>query len=320
MLRLHHFVPDHPPKEVRVDDVDALLDEEGNVWIDLSQPTDDEFDSIARIFNWHPLAIEDCRIENHLPKVDDYGPYLLMVVHGIDTAAGSEKFDSKEIEIFVGKNYLVTHHVERIVATEELLDRCDRNPALAASGPSFLLYLLLDSLSNVYLPYLDGIDNRIDEIEQALIERPDRETLQNIYGLRRDVVGMKRVVTPQIEVMRRLARAEFPVIPDESAPYFRDIYDDLFRITQSADGYRELLSGAVDSYLSSLSNEMNQVMKVLTVFAAIMGSLTFLAGIWGMNFVFMPELNERWGYPFALGLMLMAAAALVWFFRRKRWF
>lgn len=319
MLALYHFASGRSPEPFELEELDRRLKEDGTIWINLSEPTEAEFDSVAGYFNWHPLAIEDCLKENHLPKVDDYEDHLLIVLHGIDVDNTTLEFDSKEIEVFLGQNYLVTHQRRAMGATGELHKRCESNPSLASRGPSYLLYLLLDAMSDVYLPYLDQIDGRIEAVEHDLIQRPSRDTLQSIYGLRRDVIGMRRVVTPQIEVMRRLARTEFDVTPDESAAYFRDIYDDLFRITQSADSYRELLAGALDSYLSALSNEMNQVMKVLTIFASIMLPLTFLAGIWGMNFRFMPEIDERWGYSFALGLMAVVALGLAWFFKRKRW-
>lgn len=319
MLQLYHFTESKTGEAFDLDDLGRRLKAGGSIWIDLSEPTDEEFDSIAGFFNWHPLAIEDCRVENHLPKADDYIDYILLVLHNLDIDGSSQEFTSKEIEVFVGDNYLITHHRRRMVPTEEMKDRCERNPALASRGPAYLLYLLLDSMSDVYLPYLDTIDDRIDNVEKDLLERPEKPTLQKIYELRRDVIGLRRVISPQIEVMRRLGRAEFSVIPEEASPYFRDIHDDLFRIIQSADSYRELLSGALDSYLSALSNEMNQVMKVLTIFSSILLPLTFLAGIWGMNFRHMPELFKPWGYPMALGLMATTALGLLWFFRRRHW-
>ena len=318
MLTIRHFISGET-RNLEISDLPgALL--EGTVWIDLSEPTPAEFDSVAALFNWHSLAIEDCRVENHLPKVDDYQDHLLIVLHGVDVEAASSRFETKELEIFLGQNYLVTHHRQPMASTVELDTRCDRNPALAARGPAYLLYLLLDSMSDIYLPYLDQLDDRIDAVEQDLLARPGKQTLERIYGLRRDVISMRRVVTPQLEVMRRLGReTEFAAIPNEAAVYFRDIYDDLFRVTQAADSYRELLAGALDSYLSALSNEMNQVMKVLTVFASIMLPLTFLAGVWGMNFEHMPEIPWRYGYAFALSLMAITAAGLLWFFKRKNW-
>lgn len=318
MLSIRHFVSGET-RSLEIADLPAAL-LEGSVWIDLSEPTPSEFDSVAALFNWHSLAIEDCRVENHLPKIDDYQDHLLIVLHGVDVEASSSRFESKEVEIFIAQNYLVTHHRQPMVSTVELESRCERNPALAAKGPAYMLYLLLDSMSDIYLPYLDQLDDRIDTVEQDLLAQPGKQTLERIYGLRRDVIGLRRVVTPQLEVMRRLGReTEFPVIPQEAVVYFRDIYDDLFRITQAADSYRELLAGALDSYLSALSNEMNQVMKVLTVFSSIMLPLTFLAGVWGMNFQHMPEIPWRYGYAFALSLMAITAAGLLWFFKRRNW-
>lgn len=319
MLSIHHFAPDGSESEVAPGDLAARIREEGTVWIDLAEPSDQEFAAVADTFKWHPLAIEDCRVETHLPKVDDYGGYLLMVLHGIDVEAESHEFQSKEIEIFLGANYLVTHHASALAAPQKLIDRCRSNPALAAKGPAYLLYLLLELMTNVYLPYLDGLDEKIDRVEDALLGRPTRETLQEIYSLKRDVISLRRVAMPQLEVMRRLGRDDFEVIPASSRVYFRDIYDDLFRMTQATDSYRELLTEALNSYLSALSNEMNQVMKILTVFASIMLPLTFLAGIWGMNFLHMPELAWRAGYPFALGIMALTGLGLAWFFKRRRW-
>lgn len=320
MLKIIHFAPDHTSTELTPQQVTGHLDVGGTLWIDLAAPTDEEFASISTLFDWHALAIEDCRIENHLPKVDDYEDYLLLVFHAVDVGPNLGAFGTREIEVFLSRNYLVTHHREPIAATDELLTRSRQNPGLASKGPAFLLFLLLESMSQVFLPYLDRLDDRIEDVEAQLLDRPSRRTLQEIYELRRDVISMRRVVMPQLEVMRRLGRPEeFSQIPAASAIYFRDIYDDLFRVIQTSDSYRELLAGALDSYRSALSNEMNQVMKVLTIFASIFIPLTFLVGVWGMNFRHMPELSWRLGYPFALVSMLVVGLGLAWFFKRRRW-
>lgn len=319
MLRILHFAPDGSASEVSKADLPNRLENSGTVWVDLSVPTDEEFNSIAKIFGWHSLAIEDCRLETHLPKVDDYKDYLLLILHGIDVRDETHQFDSKEVEIFVGGNYLVTHHSEPLGATDQLVDRSRANPGLAARGPAYLLFLMLDLMSGKYLPYLDGLDAKIDRVEAALLGRPTRDTPQEIYKLKRDVLALRRVAMPQLEVMRRLGRGEFEIVPAEARVYFLDIYDDLFRITQATDSYRELLTEALNSYLSALSNEMNQVMKVLTVFASILLPLTFLVGVWGMNFRYMPELFWRHGYAFAWGILIATALVLAWFFKRREW-
>lgn len=289
------------------------------VWADLDSPSDEEFELLARIFEWHPLAIEDCLVQNLLPKIDDFGDYLLLVLHSLAPESTGDHLDSSDLEVFISKKSLVTHHDKHLDVTTELVDKCRRNPELAARGPAYLLYLLLDSMTDVYLPYLDSLDSRLDRIEEAVLEHPKPPTLQEIYAMKRDVIHLRRIATPQLEVLRRLGRAEFPILPLESAVYFRDIYDHIFRVTQTADSYRDLLTGALESYLSALSNEMNQVMKVLTVFASILLPLTFLVGVWGMNFRFMPELGWKYGYAFAWGVMIAAAMGLAWFFHRRRW-
>jgi magnesium transporter len=318
MIQVSHFSTDGMAVDGSTSDLADFLSAPGTTWIDLHAPSDDEFEAVNKLFRWHPLAIDDLRVETHLPKVDDFGDYLLIVAHAV--AIDEEgRFDTAEIEIFVGPNYLVTHHVEPVETIDQLLSRCHRNHALASKGPAYLLYLLLDGMADVYLPYLESLDDRIDDIEEEILAKPDQSTQARIYALKRDVIRLRRIVLPQAEVFRRLARGEFPILPPESAMYFRDVHDHLFRVSEEANSYRDLLTAALDSYLSAVSNEMNKVMKVLTVFASIFIPLTFLAGVWGMNFSHMPELSKPWGYPVALASMVTAAILLLWFFRRKRW-
>ena len=281
MLTVTHFGTDGTPSARTVSDLVDMLGEPGSTWIDLTGPTDEEFDAVSKHFDWHPLAIDDMRVETHLPKVDDYGDHMLLVVHAA-TIDDRGRFDTIEMEIFVGTNYLVTHHSRPIRAIDGLLSRCKRNHSLAAKGPAYLLYLLVDGMADVYLPYLDRLDDRIDDLEEEIVDEPSRRTQGEIYALKRDVITLRRIVLPQAEVLRRLSRGEFPILPEESEMYFRDVHDHLYRVSEEANSYRDLLTAALDSYLSSVSNDMNQVMKVLTVFASIFIPLTFLAGIWGM--------------------------------------
>jgi magnesium transporter len=319
MLRILHFQADGSHAEVDPSQFKVKLELPGTLWVDMASPTDQEFEVISQTLGWHPLAIEDCRLETHLPKIDDYKTHVLVILHGLDVKEGSDDFDSKEVEIFIGSNYLVTHHKEPLPVADELIDRAKANPGLAGKGPTYLLFLMLDLMSSKYLPYLDGLDGQIDDVEAALLGRPSRDIAQQIYALKRNVLGLRRVAMPQLEVFRRLGRSEFEVIPPESRMYFLDIYDDLFRITQAADSYRELLTEALNSYLSALSNEMNQVMKVLTVFSSILLPLTFLVGVWGMNFRYMPELFLRHGYLYAWLTMVTVGLLLAWFFKRREW-
>jgi magnesium transporter len=317
MLRIHHFTPRGAAREVKLADLPKALRAQGTVWVDLLDPTEKEFLAIAKTFRWHPLAIEDCRVETHLPKVDDFGSYLLLVLH--NAKPDGDGLKTSEMELFLTRKALITHHGEKLEGIEVLVQRAQRNPALAGRGPAYLLYLLLDAMEDDSLRYLDDLDDRLDAVENALLGTPGSDTLNAITRLKREVVGLRRFAIPQAEVLRRLGRAEFPIVPADAAVYFRDIYDHLYRLSDTADSYRDLLSGALDAYLSAVSNNMNSVMKVLTVFASIFIPLTFLAGVWGMNFSHMPELSKPWGYPVALASMVAAAVLLLWFFRRKRW-
>jgi magnesium transporter len=318
VLTVTHFSPEGMPTEGSASDLVDLLAEPGTTWIDMRAPADDEFEAVNKQFHWHPLAIDDMRVETHLPKVDDFGDHLLIVAHAVSLDERG-RFDTAEMEIFVGQNYLVTHHDAQVRPIENLLERCRRNHLIASRGPAFLLYLLLDGMADVYMPYLDTLDQRVNELEDAIVKRPDPATQSQIYGLKRDVITLRRILLPQADVVRRLGRGEFPILPESSQMYFRDVHDHLYRVSEAANSYRDLLTAALDSYLSAMSNEMNKVMKVLTVFASIFIPLTFMAGIWGMNFQRMPELNDPYAYPIALGSMVGVGVGLFWFFRRKRW-
>lgn len=318
MIHVTEFPPGSPARERDVADLAELRKGEGCFWVEMDAPTDAEFARVQESFEWHPLAIEDLRVDNHLPKIDDYGDHLLLVVHAV-ALDERDRFDTAEIEIFLGANYLITHHREPAPVIDALLERSRRNGLLASRGPAYLLYLLLDSMADVYLPFLESLDEKIDAIEEEILDQPAKDTLGKIYSMKRDVITIRRIVLPQAEVLRRLGRDEFPILPEDSAMYFRDVHDHLYRVSEEANSFRDLLTGALDSYLSSVSNNMNQVMKVLTVFASIFIPLTFLAGIWGMNFDSQPELHMRHAYPLALGLMLVIGVAIVAFFKRKRW-
>lgn len=318
MIHVTEFPPGRPARERDVADLAELRKAEGCFWVEMDTPTDAEFARVQESFEWHPLAIEDLLVDNHLPKIDDYGDHLLLVVHAV-ALDERERFDTTEIEIFLGANYLITHHREPVPVIDALLERSRRNGVLASRGPAYLLYLLLDSMADVYLPFLESLDEKIDAIEEEILDQPAKDTLGKIYSMKRDVITIRRIVLPQAEVLRRLSRGEFPILPEDSAMYFRDVHDHLYRVSEEANSFRDLLTGALDSYLSSVSNNMNQVMKVLTVFASIFIPLTFLAGIWGMNFDSQPELHMRYAYPLALGLMLVIGVAIVVYFKRKRW-
>ncbi len=296
-----------------------LKDEEELVWADFEAPTDSENELLTSVFNFHPLAIEDCVAESHLPKVDDYEEYLFLVVHGARLSDTPGTFNTVEANFFIGKRFLVTYHREHSRAIEITKRRSQRNTLALSKGVDFLLYELMDSLVDNYFPILDHFDEVIEELEHEAIHNPTRSTLDRIFSLKRDVTALRRITGPQRDLFNRLSRDRFAVISRRAAPYFRDVYDHLYRISDLSDSYKDLSGGLMEAYLMVVSNRLNEVIKVLTVLSAIMLPLTLITGIYGMNFTNMPELNSRYGYYGVLGVMGAVAFGLLYFFRRRKW-
>jgi magnesium transporter len=297
----------------------SLLADLGNtVWIDLEAPTAEEATLLSRDFNFHPLAIEDCVAETLLPKIDDFGDYLFMVFHG-SRAATAQAFDTVEINFFLGDRYLVTYHDEPSRSIARTKDRCMKMGPAITQGADFLLHDILDGLVDNYFPILEQFDKTIDEIEEEVCGHPDKAVLNRIFDLKRDVMRLRRVTGPQRDILNRLSRDSFRVIRDKTAIYFRDVYDHLARMTEWSESHRDLISGAMEAYLSSVSNRLNEVMKVLTIFTATLMPLTLITGIYGMNFDYMPELRSRYGYYGVLIIMLGVMVGMFSYFRRKKW-
>ncbi|MEW6610500.1 MAG: magnesium/cobalt transporter CorA [Patescibacteria group bacterium] len=286
-------------------------------WLDIDEPTKREGELLSSFFHFHSLAIEDCWEEVNHPKVDDYGDYLFIIFHEPRTT--EKRFTTKEVEFFLGGSFLVTFHKSSLPHIKEVQMQLEKRPELFSRGPDFLLYLILDDIIDNYFPVLDKIESRIDELEDSIVVNPSRDMVNGIFVLKREVLHLKKVIGPQREILNRFTRAEFPLVAKTSLVYYRDLYDHIYRIYDLAESFRDLLSGALDAYLSSLSNRMNEIMKVLTVITTILLPLSLIAGIYGMNFHFMPELAKPWGYPFALSLMVLVASFMIRYFKKKGW-
>jgi magnesium transporter len=296
-----------------------LKDDEETVWADFEAPTDSENQILSTVFNFHPLAIEDCIAESHLPKLDDYGDYLFLVVHGARRGDTPGTFSTVDVNFFVGKRFLVTYHHEHHRSIDQTKDRCERNIFPLSRGVDFLLYGAMDALVDQFFPILDDFDEAIDELEEEAFNNPSRSTLDRIFSLKRGVTALRRITGPQREIFNRLSRDPFAVISRRSAPYFRDVYDHLFRISDSAETYKDLSAGLMEAYLMVVSNRLNEVIKVLTLLATIMLPLTVITGIYGMNFDHMPELHWGFGYYAVLGVMGLVVFGLLYYFRRQKW-
>lgn len=310
--RVEHFTEFRP---------ELLTEIEGALhWIDLEDPTVKEASMLEDPFHFHPLAIEDCLSEVHHPKVDDYDDYSFIIVHGIRFDAPTDAFITRELDIFLGRNFLITHHQGPMRSVSSAREMCVKNiiPSLP-KGVDFLCHQILDQMFEHYFPNLDAIEDKIQMAQVEVFEQPTRETLDRIFTLKRDVMSLRRICTPQREIVHRLSRGEFRVISPRAAIYFRDIYDNLYRIVDASYQYQDLVQGTLDAYLSAVSNRLNETMKRLTVIGAIFAALTVITGVYGMNFDYMPELKWRFGYLFAWGVMGVAIAGLLFFFKKKQW-
>ena len=300
----------------------ALLksDPEALHWIDLEDPTVREAGVLEDPFHFHPLAIEDCLSEVHHPKVDDYGDYAFFIVHGIRFDAPTDQFITRELDIFLGRNYLITHHKGPMRSITWARDQCVKDQLHSLQrGVDFLIHNILDQMFEHYFPNLDAIEDKIQLVQVEVFENPTTETLDRIFTLKRDVQTLRRICSPQREIVNRLARGEFKVISPRAAVYFRDIYDNLYRIVEASYAYQDLVQATLDAYLSMVSNRLNESMKRLTVIGAIFAALTVITGVYGMNFEHMPELKWRLGYPMVWLLMAAVTGGLLLWFKKKQW-
>jgi magnesium transporter len=288
-------------------------------WLDLSDPGGAELEQLHELFNFHPLALEDTEHFAQRPKLDDYGDYVFLVFYGARHVPGEEE-PLREVHLFISGKFLVTVHRQPLPSLEQQREQL---AGRVIHSEQFLLYRVLDALVDSFFPLLSDMDDEIDELEAAVLEGPDEHQLQRLFGLKRQLVAMRKVVTPQRDLFVRSVDqiSELPGLVLDERDYFRDVYDHLIRISDLIDSYRDLLSGATDLYLSTVSNRQNDVMKQLTVIATIFLPLSFITGFFGQNFGFMVR-NIDAGWTFwviGLGSMVATALGLLLFFRRKSW-
>ncbi len=289
------------------------------LWLDLEAPTHDEADILRTAFGFHPLSLEDCWHEPQAPKADDYGDYLFMVVHGVRYDAATEEFTTHELNIFLGPNYLVTFHSFHSRSIEAAQNYVRRTSSVLLRGMDFMLHQILDRLIDNYFPKMEILEDKIEELEAAVFMDPKPELLNTMFELRHHVVHLKRVAAQEREVFAAVTRGAFPFISDRAQLYFRDVYDHIFRIVETADNHREAINIIMQAYLSMVSNKLNNTMRVLTVIATMMLPLTVIIGSYGMKFKYMPEIEWHYGYYFVLVFMLFVSGGMSVFFRRRNW-
>jgi magnesium transporter len=301
------------------DTVERLLAGGHFFWLDLDQPSEDDFQLLRDVFKFHPLAIEDSEQFDQRAKLDEYDDFLFVVVYG--AAPDSDRL--VEVHCFYSERFLITVHREDCTAFAEIRRRYQRGER-KLDQPSLLLYRVIDGLVDSFFPVLAAFDDRIDELEDAIFIDADDKQLQEIFQMKRLLVGMRKAVSPQRDTFARLMGgiAQLPGLAQEDERYFRDIYDHLIRISDLIDSYRDLLTGAMDVYLSTVSNRLNSVMKQLTIIATVFLPLSWLTGFFGQNFGFMVSHIGRWQTFVGLGVgsELLVLGALLLFFKRRRWF
>ncbi len=305
-------------------DQGAIKDQLANdhfFWLDLTAPTAEQLEQLHELFGFHPLALEDARHFGQRPKLDRYEGYAFLVFYGARDAQPDTHEQLREVQMFISGQYLVTLHADALPALDEQLSRLD---GLVLHSEQFLLYRVFDALTDSFFPPLARMDEEIDELESAVLAGPTDEQLQRLFAMKRTLVAMRKVLTPQRDLFARSIDqlADLPGLQLDERDYFRDVYDHLIRISDLIDSYRDLLSSTTDLYLSTVSNRQNEVMKQLAIVGTIFLPLSFITGFFGMNFAWLVTkgINSAWSF-FVLGIgsLLVTCALLVRFFKRKGW-
>jgi magnesium transporter len=306
----------------------ALADPQARLWLDMEDPNAEELSLLDKVFHFHPLAIEDATHRAQRPKLEDYTQvsdvcgqgYFYMVIHGPDLETFKQHLQTKELDCFFSDRYLVTCHEKRMKSIEEVRDRAAADAGtMLEKGVDWLLYLILDHLVDTYIPILDNLEEELDTIEEDSLTRPTPDLLMRIAAKKRELLDFRRNIGPQREVIAQLTRGEVPFIRENARIYFRDVQDHLIRTVETVELYRDLIMGARDIYLSSVSNRLNQIMKTLTVVSVIAMPVMIVTSFFGMNFENMPAIHSPKGFYVAMGLTAVFEVILLWLIKRKGW-
>ncbi|PWH13195.1 MAG: magnesium and cobalt transport protein CorA [Anaerolineae bacterium] len=327
MMRTLYY---RPGQELRIDipvkEFSVLLNQpDGLLWVDFDAEPDIAVEPILTgIFRFHPLAVDDALEETHTPKIDDWGEYVYIVLNAMNfDASNGLALSTTELDIFLGANYIVTHHDRPIAALEKARESFGRDKRYTAHGPDHLLYKIIDHLVADYLPIVEAIDEQIDRVETEVLVKAAPDTLERIFSLKRILLAMRRIITPQREVLNKLARDDYEVIDPHDRVFFRDIYDHLVRLHDLNESMRDLVSGALDTYLSVINNRMNEVMKTLTIITTLFMPITFITGFFGMNF-FEPVAGlTTWTsllvFVPVMAILLILPVVMFFWMKRRTW-
>ncbi|MFN8387475.1 MAG: magnesium/cobalt transporter CorA [Anaerolineales bacterium] len=327
MIRTMYYSPGKPiRKDIHPSEFAKLIrDRRSLLWVDFVNEPDENSLPILEGFGFHPLSIEDALQQTHSPKLDDWGNYLYIVMNYMNVQENGTLWESEvdELDIFLGPNYIVTHHEFPISAIEETWASCDRDIRNVQDGADHLLYKIMDFLVAGYMPTVERIDSAIDELEDHIFDKPSPRTLERLFALKRVLLSMRRILLPQREVLNKLARDDYRVIDPKDRIFFRDIYDHLVRLHDLNENLRDLVGGALDTYLSVVNNRMNEIMKTLTTITVLFMPLTFVTGYFGMNFFEPQGRLTSWTtnpvFYITLAINLFLPLGMYLWMRRRTW-
>lgn len=298
------------------------------LWVDLENSSSEEAIRVLEgVFHFHPLSVEDCiavspspKVEEYQPKEDDkFQPYLFMVIHAVDYSRKDGVFATRELNFFLGKNFLVTYHTVPLRSVQTTEERCLKSNVHIARAPDRVAHTLLDSIVENYRPALDELSLEISDLEQEVLQKHSQATLNRIISIKKEVLHLKQIIGPQREVLARFARGEFKMVRGHLVPYYRDVYDALYHIGEMAQNYTDSLTGILQVYLNISSNQTGEVVKLLTLITVITTPLMLIGTWYGMNFKDMPELSAPHAYTIAVSIMVLTTVATFWYFKRRRW-
>jgi len=328
MIRTLFYQPDQPLRtDLAPEEFQSVLQaSEVLLWVDFSEEPPEVCEPILLSFNFHPLSIDDALQETHSPKIDDWSDYLYIVINYMHLNGETEDdWDTEvdELDIFLGPNYIITHHDHTLPSLDATWVSCQRDLRHVQGGADHLLYRIIDNVVTEYMPIVERIDEAIDIIEDEVFDRPVPKTLERIFSLKRVLLAMRRILLPQREVLNKLARDDYRIIDQKDRIFFRDIYDHLVRLHDLNESLRDLVSGALDTYLSVVNNRMNEIMKTLTLITTLFMPITFVTGFFGMNF-FEPVAQlfgwtSRQAFLVTMGILALLPVGMYMWMRRRTW-
>ncbi len=290
------------------------------MWVDIEDPQHEELEPLLeKRFGFHELAAEDALSANTLPKYDPFGDYDFFIFRAVDLDISRHGSQTTKLAAFLSHGFLFTVHRDAMSAVDDIAARLPNDRRMLGNGTDFLLYNIVDEMVDAHFPLLEKIEEFVDDLQDAIFKNAQPHQLDELLHLKRDINVLRRHSMPQRELLNQISRGDAKFVQKQHLIYFRDVYDHMFRISETIDIERDMMASTMEAYLSAVANRTNEIMKVLTIFSSIMLPMSWIAGIYGMNFVHMPELQWMHGYAFAVGLMAATAASLLLWFWKKGW-